>query len=78
MHTPTLSLASALPIRQTLGPVSSPLGTPCAGGVLVDLVGIENQKGGSMKVFKGMYPRLALVALIVSLALASGAAKKWC
>ncbi len=31
-----------------------------------------------MKVFKGMYPRLALVALIVSLALASGAAKKWC
>jgi len=30
-----------------------------------------------MKVFKGMYPRLALVALIVSLALASGAAKKW-
>ena len=39
--------------------------------------GSKNQKGGSMKVFKGMYPRLALVALIVSLALASGAAKKW-
>ena len=52
-------------------------GAPCAGLVLVDLVGIEIQKGGSMKVFKGMYPRLALVALIVSLALASGAAKKW-
>jgi len=51
---------------------------PRAGTVLVDLVGIEIQKGGSMKVFKGMYPRLALVALIVSLALASGAAKKWC
>ena len=48
------------------------------GDVLVDLVGIDDQKGGSMKVFKGMYPRLALVALIVSLALASGAAKKWC
>jgi hypothetical protein len=45
--------------------------------MLVDLVGIEIQKGGSMKLFKGMYPRLALVALIVSLALASGAAKKW-
>ena len=30
-----------------------------------------------MKLLRGMYPRLALVALIVSLALASGAAKKW-
>ena len=30
-----------------------------------------------MKVLSGKYPRLAIVALIVSIALASGAAKKW-
>jgi hypothetical protein len=32
---------------------------------------------GSMKFLRGMYPRLALVAVLVSLAIASGAAKKW-
>ena len=30
-----------------------------------------------MNVLSGKYPRLAMVALIVSIALASGAAKKW-
>jgi hypothetical protein len=41
-------------------------------------VGTANQKGGeSMTFLNGKYPRLALVALVVSLALASGAFKKW-
>jgi hypothetical protein len=31
-----------------------------------------------MKVLYGKYPRLGMVALIASIALASGAAKKWC
>ena len=44
---------------------------------LVDLVGITPETEGPMKLFKGMYPKLALVALFVSLAIASGAAKKW-
>ena len=30
-----------------------------------------------MQMFKGLYPKLALVAVFVSLAVASGAAKKW-
>jgi hypothetical protein len=30
-----------------------------------------------MKILSGKYPKLATVALIVSIALASGAAKKW-
>ncbi len=30
-----------------------------------------------MRLLKGTYPKLAMVALIVSLALASGAFKKW-
>ena len=44
---------------------------------LVDLVGITPETEGPMQLFKGMYPKLALVALFVSLAIASGAAKKW-
>ena len=44
---------------------------------LVDLAGITPETEGPMKLFKGMYPKLALVALFVSLAIASGAAKKW-
>jgi hypothetical protein len=30
-----------------------------------------------MSILSGKYPKLAMVALIVSIALASGAAKKW-
>jgi hypothetical protein len=30
-----------------------------------------------MKILTGKYPKVAMVALIVSIALASGAAKKW-
>jgi hypothetical protein len=30
-----------------------------------------------MRMLKGLYPKLALLALFVSLAIASGAAKKW-
>ena len=44
---------------------------------LVDWAGITPETEGPMKLFKGMYPKLALVALFVSLAIASGAAKKW-
>ena len=32
---------------------------------------------GQMRLFRSMYPKLALVAVLVSLAIASGAAKKW-
>jgi hypothetical protein len=31
-----------------------------------------------MQLLNGMYRKLALAALLVSLALAAGAAKKWC
>ena len=43
----------------------------------VDLVERSPGKKVQMKVLTGRYPKLALVALIVSIALASGAAKKW-
>jgi hypothetical protein len=38
---------------------------------------IASRKEGLMKFIRGMYPKLALVAVLVSLAIASGAAKKW-
>ena len=40
-------------------------------------MGIALRREGSMKFLRGMYPRLALVAVLVSLAVASGEAKKW-
>jgi hypothetical protein len=39
-------------------------------------MGADAQKGCSMMVL-GKYPRLAVLALLVSLAVASGAIKKW-
>jgi hypothetical protein len=44
---------------------------------MVDLRGSHPGKEGLMKLIRGMYPKLALVAVLVSLAIASGAAKKW-
>ena len=38
---------------------------------------MASRKEGLMKLIRGLYPRLALVAVLVSLAVASGAAKKW-
>jgi hypothetical protein len=48
-----------------------------ARGDRVNLVWVTRREV-QMKVLYGKYPRLGMVALIASIALASGAAKKWC